>query len=116
MDFWIKVLKAGNIGYHVEKPIYTWNRQLTGMNYNLKGDKMLELFKVHSDFFIQNNAAKSFQPVVYGPFLKAKDWIGFKNAITEMEKLGIEVGKYKLLKFLPNTFLKWIYIAFKSIK
>ena len=116
MDFWIKVLKAGNVGFHVNMPIYTWNRQLTGMNYNLKGDKMLELFKVHSDFFIQNKAAKSFQPVVYGPFLKAKDWNGFKNAITELEKLGIEVGKYKLLKILPNGLLKWLYKAFKSIK
>lgn len=115
MDFWIKVLKAGHIGYHVDVSIYTWNRQLTGMNYNLKGDKMLDLFKVHSDFFIRNKAGESFQPVVYGPFLKAQDWTGFKNAISEMEKVGVHIGKYTALKIMPNVFLKWIYKAFKIL-
>ena len=116
MDFWIKVMKKGYVGYHLNEPIYTWNRQVTGMNFNLKGAKMLELFKTHSDFFIEHGAASGFQPVVYGPFLKAGDWEGCKSAIHEMENLGIQVGKYKLLRYVPNFVLKCIYRLFKSFK
>lgn len=115
MDFWIKVMKKGYIGYHIDTPIYLWNRQVTGMNFNLKGERMLELFKTHSDFFMLHHAAEGFQPVVYGPFLKAGDWRGCKEAVKAMQQMGIKTGKYQLISFVPNFILKGVYRLYKIL-
>lgn len=116
MDFWIKVLKKGHIGFHVSSPIYTWNRQISGMNFNLKGEKMLALFETHFDFFKKYNAAEQFQPAIYGPYLKMGDIKGLKSAIDKIEKLGVSIGKYKILKYIPNFLLQNVYNLYRSIK
>ncbi len=52
VDFWIRVLKQNCKGYYINKTIYNWHRQETGMNNNVKISEYQKLRLIHSDFFI----------------------------------------------------------------
>ncbi len=77
VDFWIRVLKKGNKGFYLNRPVYTWYKSATGMNMTFKNLETTKLMAEHRHFyqlhyspvFLSNKIFEEFYPYKKQRFL-----------------------------------------------
>jgi glycosyltransferase involved in cell wall biosynthesis len=103
VDFWIRVITSGNQGFYLSKPIYTWNKSVTGMNMSFNRLDMVKLMEDHREFYLLNNTAANLDNRIFEAYYPYKQ----KSVLLPLGKKSFwrlrPVNKLRLIRFYATT-------------